>query len=156
VQLQDDFGDSGYGYIDATGAVAIEPQYSKASAFSEGLARVEVEVDGLYRYGFIDRSGTMVIVPRYTAAWDFSEGLAAAAIEGQWGYIDRTGAWVIEPQYYDAKSFMPSGLAWVDLEGPGAAAGDGTRVDAGHPGLQKALIDKTGRVVSERQEEQGQ
>lgn len=146
-----------YGFIDRSGSMAILPRYIAAWDFSEGLARVGLnDASGLFRFGFIDQSGTMVIDPRFESARDFCEGLAAVAIEDRWGYIDRTGVWAIEPQFYDALSFMPSGLAWVDLEDPGTAPGEVRRVDAGRSGLHQALIDKTGRVVSEREEGQGQ
>jgi hypothetical protein len=146
-----------YGFIDRSGSMAILPRYIAAWDFSEGLARVGLnDASGLFRFGFIDQSGTMVIDPRFESGRDFCEGLAAVAIEDRWGYIDRTGVWAIEPQFYDALSFMPSGLAWVDLEDPGTAPGEVRRVDAGRSGLHQALIDKTGRVVSEREEGQGQ
>jgi len=143
-----------YGYIDRSGTMVIEPRYATAWDFSEGLARVGLnDASGLFRYGFIDRTDTLVIGPRFESARDFSEGLAAVAIDGKWGYIDRLGVWVIEPRFYNALSFLPSGLAVVDLEDPGTAANDGERVDQGHPGLSQALIDKTGAVVSERHTE---
>ena len=140
-----------YGYIDRSGTVVIEPLYAAAWDFSEGLARVRLsDASGLFRYGFIDRTGALVIGPRFESARDFSEDLAAVAIDGKWGYIDRMGAWVIEPRFFYALSFVPSGLAAVDLEDPGTVADDGAVADQGHPGLHQALIDKAGIVVWER------
>ncbi len=146
-----------YGYIDLSGTTVIEPRYAAAWDFSEGLARVGLgDASGLFRYGFIDRTGALVIGPRFESARDFSEGLAAVVIDGKWGYIDRTGAWVIEPRFFYAMSFVPSGLAAVDLEDPGTVADDGAVADQGHAGLHQALIDKNGGVVWERQREYGQ
>jgi hypothetical protein len=134
--------------------VIIEPRYAAAWDFSQGLARVRLsDASGSFRYGFIDRTGALVIGPRFESARDFSEGLAAVAIDGKWGYIDRAGAWVIEPRFWYALSFVVSGLAEVDLEDPGTAAGVGAQADEDDARLHQALIDKTGRVVWERQKE---
>ena len=62
----------GYGYIDKSGKVVIEPQFDEERAFSEGLA--QVEKDG--KWGFIDKSGKVVIEPQFDWVSDFSEGLA--------------------------------------------------------------------------------
>lgn len=146
-----------YGFIDRSGTVVIEPRYAAAWDFSQGLARVRLsDASGLATYGFIERTGTLVIGPRFESARDFAEGLAAVAIDGKWGYIDRTGDWVIEPRFWYAQSFVASGLAAVDLEDSGTAAKQGAQADEGDASLHQALIDKTGRVVWERQEEHRQ
>jgi len=143
-----------YGFIDRSGTVVIEPRYAAAWDFSQGLARVVLtDAYAWLGYGFIDQTGALVIGPRFDSARDFAEGLAAVAIDGEWGYIDRTGAWVIEPRFPHAMSFVASGLAAVDLEDAGTAANEGARADDGDVGLHQALIDKTGKVVWERQEE---
>ena len=41
--------DKGYGYIDKSGTMVIQPQYSAATLFSEGLAMA-----GSGKYGYID------------------------------------------------------------------------------------------------------
>jgi hypothetical protein len=51
------------GYIDRTGSVVIQPQFASAYPFSEGLAAVQAEKDGLF--GFIDTTGKMV----WDGAW---------------------------------------------------------------------------------------
>ncbi|WP_158217551.1 WG repeat-containing protein [Lottiidibacillus patelloidae] len=91
----------GWGYIDKSGAVVIEPQFEFASRFSEGVAFVKV--DGLY--GFIDKSGSIVIDAEYEHALPFSEGVAAVKKENKYGYINNNGEFVIEPQFDIAKSF---------------------------------------------------
>ena len=62
----------GYGFIDKSGKVVIEPQFDNVSAFSEGLAQVEKDD----KWGFIDKNGKVVIEPQYDYVRDFSEGLA--------------------------------------------------------------------------------
>lgn len=60
------------GYIDKSGEFVIEPQFSRAGYFSEGLAAVHVGG----KYGYIDKTGEMKIKPRYDIAISFHEGLA--------------------------------------------------------------------------------
>jgi hypothetical protein len=93
------------GYVDATGAMVIEPiPQCKGQRFSEGLA-VAYKID-VNRYGFLDRSGAFAIEPQFADAWLFSEGLAAAKSDTSgWGYIDKTGAWAIDPQFSEALPF---------------------------------------------------
>ena len=51
-----------WGYIDKKGQYVINPQFSDADWFSDGLARVENK-DG--KYGFIDKKGTYKIPAKY-------------------------------------------------------------------------------------------
>jgi hypothetical protein len=92
----------GWGYVDTSGAVVIEPQFEFASRFSEGLAFVKVDE----KYGFIDTSGNIVIDTEYEHALPFSEGLAAVKKENKYGYVNGNGELVIEPQFDLAKSFF--------------------------------------------------
>lgn len=108
------------GFIDRDGKIVIEPKWSGANNFSEGLAVVATS-EGGYNEGYIDTSGKVIIEPRYPKARDFSDGLAAVGF-GQFGmhnsgdhktgFIDKTGRLIIEPKYRDAGSFS-DGLAWV-------------------------------------------
>ena len=47
----------GWGYIDKTGKIAIQPLFTFAHAFSEGLAVVQMG----FQWGYIDKTGNMVI-----------------------------------------------------------------------------------------------
>ncbi|MCM3871716.1 MAG: WG repeat-containing protein, partial [Pyrinomonadaceae bacterium] len=62
----------GWGFIDKTGKIIIEPQFEQALSFAEGLAGVQIE--GLW--GFIDRKGDLVIEPQYELVNNFSEGIS--------------------------------------------------------------------------------
>jgi hypothetical protein len=64
-----------WGYLDKTGAWAIEPQFDFAHDFSEGRAVVSMDT------------------------------VADAANPSRVGYIDKTGAWVVEPQYFSGDPF---------------------------------------------------
>ena len=97
------FQDGQWGYINASGAVVIEPQFDAASPFSDGLARVTK--DGTY--AFIDSTGTTVLEPDVAYVGSFSENRAPVRLEQneQFGYIDKTGAVVIEPRFDRAHAF---------------------------------------------------
>lgn len=103
------------GFIDKTGKFVIQPQSNSATAFSEGLAGINI--DG--KWGYMDRTGAIVIQPQFAQAKTFSQGLAPVRIifsdfTSLWGYIDRTGKVAIKPQFYDAQPFS-EGLAAVEI-----------------------------------------
>lgn len=88
----------GYGYVDRTGNLAIQPRFESAEPFSEGLAAVELGG----KWGYIDRTGRFVIPPRFRLEGaPFTNGLAMIQIETaagiRRGYIDRTGKWIWRP-----------------------------------------------------------
>ena len=78
-----------WGYIDKDGNYLINPQFTNADYFREGLALVE-SADG--KMGFINTNGEYVISPQYKRATPFSCGLAFVVSEG--GHptcIDKSG-----------------------------------------------------------------
>jgi hypothetical protein len=62
-------------------------KYQKAFAFSDGLARFEL--DDLY--GYLDRSGNITIPNKYATADDFDHGLARVVTGSRLAYIDTKG-----------------------------------------------------------------
>ena len=91
-----------WAYIDASGKLAVQPQFDEAGFFSEGLApvcvgRCDFTEGGEYegKWGYIDASGKMVISPRFDGAQAFHVGLAAVFVgkrtlregDGKYGYI---------------------------------------------------------------------
>jgi hypothetical protein len=87
-------GDSS-GYVNKQGKYVINPQFSYALPFSEGLAAVK---DG-NKWGFINTKGESVIESKFDWVDSFSEGLAQAGQNGQYGYINQQGEFVIKPQF---------------------------------------------------------
>ena len=78
-------------YIDKEGKIIINPQFSYAAGFFEGLALVRNTANP-QRYGFINDQGVMAINANYIAATSFSEGLACVVQEnGSPTYIDSKG-----------------------------------------------------------------
>lgn len=107
--------DDTWGYIDATGAWAIEPGFTFAYPFSDGLAAVMIDD----RYGYIDTTGALVIPPDLLDATSFSGGRAAVftqTAEGRgYGYIDTAGELVVQPRFGTAGPFS-QGLAAVRVD----------------------------------------
>jgi hypothetical protein len=101
--------------------------YSKALAFSEGLAGVEQKD----KWGYMDKAGRQIIPPRYNDVHHFSEGLAAVQLGDKYGYIDRSGKMIIPPTFGSADQFS-GGLALVQLDSAGNRWG---------------YIDKSGKLV---------
>lgn len=124
-------GRPNFGYIDRTGRIVIEPRFTWAYEFTEGLARVQIGS----RDGYIDTTGKVVIKPQFYRARQFSEGLAPVGnirwlpIGLKWGFIDKTGRMVIKQQFSQVSHFS-EGLAAVAREGE-----------------KWGYIDKTGRYV---------
>ncbi|MBR2571833.1 MAG: WG repeat-containing protein, partial [Clostridia bacterium] len=104
--------EAGWGFIDRTGTVVVEPLYDSVGDFFEGLA--DVQSGG--KWGFVDRTGAVVAEPQYDDVESFSEGLAAVEAGGKWGFVDRTGAVVVEPMYDSVRDFS-EGLAAVEAGG---------------------------------------
>lgn len=98
------------GFIDWTGAFAIEPRFDAALPFTDGLARVRMNG----KWGFIDHTGKTVIVPQFELTGPFADERAAVMKKDRWGYIDKNGSIVIPLQYQGAREFQ-AGLAAVQL-----------------------------------------
>ena len=88
-----------WGYIDKTGKIVIQPQFSYVEAFSDGLAAVKIHDNDDEKWGYIDKTGKIVIQPQFSQAGTFSEGLATVLIENgtkkNYVMIDKTGKIVI-------------------------------------------------------------
>jgi len=93
------------GYIDQSGKYAIEPKYTRARNFSDGLAAVEyTRFSGRKREkvaGYIDPHGKLVIRVRNPIVlsiagglYKFRHGLALVGTNEGMGYLDKRGNWV--------------------------------------------------------------
>ena len=104
-----------WGYLDEKGKFAVEPQFSDARPFSEGLAAVR----GAYtsKYGYIDHAGKFVISPQFDEVSAFSGGIAWVSVSNLVGYIDKRGAFIIKPKYRSVDNDLAEGLFWVEADG---------------------------------------
>ena len=79
-------------FIDKTGKIEINPQFTNANLFSENLAKVSIENEKKELFGFIDETGKIIINYQYEDATDFSEGLAWIVMENGFpSVIDKEG-----------------------------------------------------------------
>ena len=76
------------GFIDKKGKMVIQPQFSQAGPFREGVAKVSLGKD---QWGYIDKNGKLIIEAKYKQAWDFNDGLAMVQLNKGFGYIDKSG-----------------------------------------------------------------
>ncbi|MFN4152213.1 MAG: WG repeat-containing protein, partial [Candidatus Sericytochromatia bacterium] len=110
------------------GKMVIEPTYTEAYDFYDGLAAVRTDT----KFGFIDKTGKMVIEPKYTYVGSFYQGYASVSIDGvnyiyvdkngkesaqiggstetqsnseYWGVIDKTGKVTLEPSFINIGKF---------------------------------------------------
>ena len=100
-----------WGYIDASGAVAIAPAFDDAQAFSEG--RAGVRVGDLW--GLVDPSGALVATPAYSAVFPFRDGrarvVAGTGREARTGFLGPDGEPVVRPSLVEALDYGPGGFA---------------------------------------------
>lgn len=126
--------DSHWQIIDKTGTVLVEcekeVQFVPGACFCEGLMRIHNEENSAY--GFANTQGQIIVPPIYQWVEDYREGMAAVEENGRWGYVDAQGKQVVPCQYGVGHSFS-GGRAYV--------------------GDNQAFIDKTGKVVFQRVED---
>ena len=109
-----------------TGKPVIEPKYSHAWIFSDGLASVD---DGGW-IKFIDASGKVVIDPQIpyipgAEGYVFHNNRCIVHNErrDRFGLLDKQGKWVLQPEYFSIES---SGNFWVVDNGEGKSVLDST------------------------------
>lgn len=133
-----------FGLIDKTGKYIIEPTFTFAGDFSEGLAVVRTKED---KFGFIDKTGKFVIQSTFNWAGSFSEGLACVFINGKYGFINKNGEIVIKARFTDAKEFS-EGLACVKIGGRVRERSFGMQlITTTNADRNYGYIDKTGRIL---------
>jgi tetratricopeptide (TPR) repeat protein len=118
-----------WGYCTADGKFVMEPQFSSAGRFSEGLAAVcktgfkypkpGQDPRSSFRdedFSYIDQKGTVKIAGPFMDARPFSNGLAAVMRDSKWGYIDKSGNATVPFRYGWAGNFEAN-MAPVELNG---------------------------------------
>lgn len=101
-----DSGRKLWGYINREGEWKIAPQFLDAHPFSDGYARVKVNLDTIISdsstaaeesedkgalWGYIDPAGRVVIDPAFTNAWDFRNGRGLVTTAEGIAIIDPSG-----------------------------------------------------------------
>ncbi len=108
-----------WGYINKLGQIVIEPKFSMALPFSDGLAFVKTTKS--FNFRVIDSNGNIVLklplevnIPNKNSG--YSEDLAPVSVNGKYGFINTNGEVVINFQYDFAEAFS-DGLALVKKDG---------------------------------------
>lgn len=85
--------ETGFGFINSMGEIAINPKYKEAGHFSNGLASVKIGNN----YGYINKLGEIVVKPKYYLVTNFKNGLAAVRDKEYQNtkYIDTLGQIVL-------------------------------------------------------------
>lgn len=76
------------GFVNTSGAWVIQPVYTNASSFSEGVAAVEKDYGS---WGFINKKGEWIITPQFDRSGRFYKGLALMEKGNDIVYIDKEG-----------------------------------------------------------------
>ena len=128
-------GDS-FQIVDREGKIIINPQFSEASIFREGLALVKSKVSSDdFKYGFVDEEGKFIIQPKYKQATVFSEGLAWVVEEnGAPIAINKKGETKITLKNAEKVGIFKEGLAFFSVFNK-----DGKK--------EFGFIDNTGNIV---------
>lgn len=102
-----------YGFINKNGEIIIDPIYSDADYFSDGLAYVK-EDSG--RKGYINEKNEFLFEISYDRGLHFSNGYAEYCdINGKSGYIDKIGKEVISAKFDVVYGFNEFGTSIVKI-----------------------------------------
>jgi len=105
------FNGKEYQYVDRNGNIIINPQFSIATVFRDGLALVKTSNDNP-KWGFISEDGKYVINAIYKRATVFSEGLAwVVSDDGPPTLINSKGAFQATLQNAESVRIFKEGLA---------------------------------------------
>lgn len=90
-----------YGYINKKGEVVIEPRFTWAKKFCNGLAAVQVRMEAGGKWGFINTQGELVIDAVYNEVEDFTKDYIRAYKYDNFKYyiLDKTGRIIYSGQY---------------------------------------------------------
>lgn len=155
----DDEGETKWGFVDKTGQIKINPQFSVAGDFSDGRCAVR-NLDG--KWGYIDKEGKIIINYQFDGADSFKNGKAVVESSDKKGLIDQDGKYIINPQFsdmiIDGNMFLidqGGKWGWCDEEGKitinpqfgKAFPFLGNSITSVQSGDNYGYIDKDGKIV---------
>lgn len=108
-----------WGYVDITGKFVIEPIFTDAESFKNGLATIKFN----NKVGYINPDGVCKIIVDADEGFPFSEGYARIKKDNKYGFIDKKGNIVISPTYDHAEDVhyqraivqKDMGTGWIDV-----------------------------------------
>lgn len=102
-----------WGYINKEGKILINPQFSIANPFIDGVATV---AGSDYKFGLIDKNGKYIVNPQYSKGLPFNNGLALVVPEnGKPIFINKNGDIKITVQSGEFVGQIFDGLAKVKV-----------------------------------------
>lgn len=128
-----------WGFRDAKGNVVVKPSYKKVQDFSNGLAAVLVDVNGIDKWGFIDTKGNMVIQPKYTIEPSQFDVCGLAMVvnkDAMCSFINKNGE-TVSQTYADITPFYNGRAIYTE---------DWTEQNAGHQ--RTFLIDSDFNIIA--------
>jgi hypothetical protein len=87
--------DGKFGFVDATGKLAIANRYDSISNFQEGVAPIKL----IGKWGFINTNDELVIQPNYESVTSFIHGLCVVKRNRMMGIINKIGRQVVSLKY---------------------------------------------------------
>lgn len=93
---------SGYGYIDTTGKIVVEPKYEKVGSIWDNKSIVRNQH---FKWGMIDFKENTILPFEYDFIGIWRDNLAVVEKNKKYGYIDKNGDIVIDLQYALALPF---------------------------------------------------
>ncbi len=108
---------SKYGFIDYTGKKIGACSYDGFSGFVDGIARVEMKVDGKTKYGYINTKGETVLAAEYDDLRIFRDGWGIMKKDDSYFFVDKNGKTQEPPRKYDNLWEFRSGYAVGILNG---------------------------------------
>ena len=157
--LVNEEGDEKWGFVDKTGKVVINPQFSSVSNFSDDKCGVRND-EG--KWGFINKEGKIVINHQFDGAGDFQNGKCVVEFGDKVGAIDKDGKYIINPQFSsmqidgDLFHVVQDGKhGWCDKDGKliinpqfgDAYPFNGNKITAVQSGKSYGYIDRDGKIV---------
>ena len=148
-----------WGFVDKTGKIKVNPQFSNTRNFSNGKCAV---ANSNGKWGYIDNEGKILINYQFDEAKDFVGDKAIVVSGEKSGLIDDQGKYIINPQYSNMIDDLGKYLieqdgkwGWCDKEGKiiinpqfGAAYPFmGSSLAAVMSGENWGFIDNEGKIV---------
>ena len=152
-------GEKKWGFVNKTGEVAVNPQFSRVSNFSDGKCGV---TNADRKWGFIDVEGKIIINYQFDGAGDFENGKCVVTHADKQGVIDQDGKYIINPQFQnmqiDGDMFLISQdgkWGWCDEEGKvtintqfsKAFPFNGNEITSVKSGDKYGYVDRDGKFV---------
>ncbi|HEX2944844.1 MAG TPA: WG repeat-containing protein [Clostridia bacterium] len=151
-------GNDKSGYLDINGNIVIQPAFSYAGAFEEGIATASIrDASDNNRYGLIDRTGRFVIQPEYSDVRQLGDNMVAVGKSvdpefppagTRYALAGQNGKLLTDFIYYDILQPFKDGTASVsDGKELYFVDANGKRIDTLPSAEGSGMLEKTGELI---------